>query len=318
LDDIHNAEPGRFAVQDGFFLRVCAKAVNNPEKDYVVLLDEFNRCNVPKVMGDLLTTMERSKRAKWDEKKSAWDLDPCQVVTLPASKRLFFVPENVYVVATMNSTDRSVAPLDSALRRRFAFHRCWPMGFRPEDEANKKVDCVLKASTNVDVAHPSRKVFGESVEAWVAINEALKEKGGPDALLGHSYLMDLADDLGKFSGGEKDDAARHVWVEHHWNHHILPQLADVLVTHTIESLLETKDAKPAAILGIKIGERSIVQPTETAREGRGQYGTLVLRLGPPKQAVAPKVPPLPTGENQSSSADGVVGLPEAGNSNLTK
>jgi hypothetical protein len=299
LDDIHNAEPGRFAVQDGFFLRVCAKAVNNPEKDYVVLLDEFNRCNVPKVMGDLLTTMERSKRAEWHAEKNAWDLRRCQVVTLPASKRLFFVPENVYVVATMNSTDRSVAPLDSALRRRFAFHRCWPLGFGPQDNRTDEGDkgnqnevtdekakvekarverVVTEAKEKIGKDDGSIKAFNASVEAWVKINTLLLKAGGPDALLGHSYLMDLADDLGKLSGVETDGATPHLWVEHHWNHHILPQLADVLVTHSLESLLETKAAEAGEILKIKVGERRIVQPAETVRDGRGQYGTLVLRL----------------------------------------
>ncbi len=336
----------RFAVQDGFFLRVCAVAVNNPDKDYVVLLDEFNRCNVPKVMGDLLTTIERSKRAEWTSKngKEAWDLSRCQVVTLPVSKRLFFVPENVYVVATMNSTDRSVAPLDSALRRRFAFHRCWPMGFDPQnnrtdeaDEGNKneptdekakvekakvekvkvekarveKVDRVVtEAENKIGKDKLPIDVFKASVEAWVRINTLLLKAGGPDALLGHSYLMDLADDLGKLSGVEKDGATPHLWVEHHWNHHILPQLADVLITHTLESLLETKAAEAGEILKIKVGERRIVQPTATTRESRGQYGTLVLRLEESsEQADAPKVATLlKTGDNKSTSGDGLPRL----------
>jgi|GEM_PF-6360529 len=114
---------GNFTVADGFFLNVCKEAVQNPSKDFLVLLDEINRCNIPSVFGDLLTAIERSKRATWDNDNQCWNLDKAQTITLAISKRQFFVPENVYVVGTMNTTDRSVAPMDMALRRRFAFHR---------------------------------------------------------------------------------------------------------------------------------------------------------------------------------------------------
>ena len=122
---------GNFSVQDGFFLNVCKEAVQNPSKDFLVLLDEINRCNIPSVFGDLLTAIERSKRAVWinptnEEANGHWDLSDAQTITLAISKRKLFVPENVYVVGTMNTTDRSVAPMDMALRRRFAFHRIEP------------------------------------------------------------------------------------------------------------------------------------------------------------------------------------------------
>ncbi len=275
MDDVHRAGSGGFGVQDGFFLRVCAEAVNHPEYDYVVLLDEFNRCNIPKVMGDLLTTMERSKRAKWKPEEEAWDISRCQVVTLPASKRLFFVPDNLYVVATMNSTDRSVAPLDSALRRRFAFHRCWPLGFTPGKQDNQTRTSAEKvASVKQGLGHlnDSDGVFKQSVEAWVGINKILLAAGGPDALLGHSYLSDLAEDLLKSESGSQNQTT---WVEHHWNHHILPQLADVLATHSLESLVK---GDKHGILEIKVGAREIVRVPETTGTDREQRGALVLRL----------------------------------------
>ena len=68
-----------------------------------MLLDEINRCNVPKVLGDLLTTVENSKRLPWNEELAAWDYRSSGIVTLPYSERLFSVPENVYIVGTMNT-----------------------------------------------------------------------------------------------------------------------------------------------------------------------------------------------------------------------
>jgi MoxR-like ATPase len=231
------AESGDFTIQDGFFLRVCAEAVNNPKSDYLVLLDEINRCNVPKVMGDLLTTIERSKRATWDIENHVWDLSKCQVVTLPSSKRLFFVPENIYIVATMNTTDRSVAPLDSALRRRFAFIRLWPKGF---DTHTHQSDEVIKAWENEfrddhktpvgKLLNEKNKAFNQSLNAWVHLNEGLHEKG-PDAMLGHSYLFDLAEDIHTLP----QDVDEKELVIHHWTYHILPQLIDIAITNHFET-----------------------------------------------------------------------------------
>ena len=59
-----------------------SKALRHPNTPYVVLLDELNRYNIPKVMGDLITTMEVSKRAKWDALNERWDLSSAQVVTV--------------------------------------------------------------------------------------------------------------------------------------------------------------------------------------------------------------------------------------------
>ena len=235
LPGIHFDTPSAgFAMQDGFFLRVCAHAVNHPKEHFVVLLDEINRCNVPKVLGDLLTTIERSKRARWVEDEDHWDLGDCQVVTLPGSKRLFFVPDNVFVVATMNTTDRSVAPLDAALRRRFAFHRCWPLGFGEQSGAGTvAVDDVLKLlRAEAGMKNDDRGVFEESVRAWAELNVLLQKHGGPDAMLGHSYLFDLAGDL------ERTPEDAEALLQHHWNHHILPQLVDAVVSNNLEQLLK--------------------------------------------------------------------------------
>ena len=112
---------GGFHLRDGFIRRVVDRAEKDPGRDYLILLDELNRSNVPKVLGDLILTMERTKRSKWNATSNQWEGGTS--VTLPYSQTTFRMPSNIYILATMNTSDRSIAPLDVALRRRFAFVR---------------------------------------------------------------------------------------------------------------------------------------------------------------------------------------------------
>ena len=100
------------ALEDGLFKRVCRAAQANPGRPYLLLIDEINRGNVAKIMGELLTLLERDKRGL--------------TLTLPQSKETFSVPPNVFLLGTMNTADRSIKLLDAALRRRFAFIECMP------------------------------------------------------------------------------------------------------------------------------------------------------------------------------------------------
>jgi len=165
---------GEFRVVDGFFLRVCARAAADPQRDFIVLLDELNRANVPKILGDLLTTLEASRRAKWDPDAERWDTRDAQLVTLPYSSRTLFVPENIYIIATVNGTDRSLAPLDDAVRRRFASLRAEPLSL---DTLRAKLPDELSAS----------------ISLWTDLNGiVLRTALGPNGVLGHSYFFQMA------------------------------------------------------------------------------------------------------------------------------
>jgi hypothetical protein len=235
-----------FTVHDGFFVRMCREAVHFPDRTFVVLLDEINRCNIPKVMGDLLTTLEPSKRAKWVTPKDGapgfWDTSKAQMVTLPYSQRSFFVSDNIIVVGTMNTTDRSVAPMDAALRRRFAFARVYPLGFTAAgfDDGDEAVN---NAVAELEDAVPA------SWALWRELNRYLQSKFGDDAMLGHSYLHALKDALtydNKQLLAESSDQGNSI-VRSHWNLYIFPQLIDVLVSNDlVERVIKTDkgDDKP--------------------------------------------------------------------------
>lgn len=98
---------GRFEVKDGCFYRLCRKALANPQQDYFLVIDEINRGNLSKILGELMMLIETDKRG--------------ESLTLAYSEEPFTVPPNLYLIGTMNTADRSLSLVDYALRRRFAF-----------------------------------------------------------------------------------------------------------------------------------------------------------------------------------------------------
>ena len=131
------------------------------KKPYVLIIDEINRGNISKIFGELITLIEPSKRAGRDEALS---------VILPYSKESFSVPDNVYLIGTMNTADRSLASLDIALRRRFEFVEMPP---RPDLLNNKIISGVN---------------IGELLKV---MNERIEILLGREHCLGHAYFMAL-------------------------------------------------------------------------------------------------------------------------------
>lgn len=105
---------GGFKVEQGPFLKFCQLAHQDLENPYVVLIDEINRGHLGRIFGELMLLLEGDKR------------DPSWAVNLTYSPNPFWIPPNVYVIGTMNTADRSLALVDYALRRRFAFHDVRP------------------------------------------------------------------------------------------------------------------------------------------------------------------------------------------------
>jgi len=98
-----------FALKPGKFVEFCRQAESDPERTYVFIIDEINRGNLSKILGELMVLIEPDKRdADW-------------AMPLASGRAPFFVPSNVYLLGLMNTADRSLAVVDYALRRRFGF-----------------------------------------------------------------------------------------------------------------------------------------------------------------------------------------------------
>ncbi|MFH2060485.1 MAG: AAA family ATPase [Pseudomonadota bacterium] len=154
-----------YHIENGIFKNIVNKAINDPDKDYAIFIDEINRGNIANIFGELITLIEEDKRKGCDNYIPA---------TLPYSKTEFGVPKNLYIIGTMNTADRSVEALDNALRRRFSF-----LEMNPEPEKLSQEEFVCK---------------GVDLEKLLSvINNRIEKLLDKDYCIGHSYFMNICD-----------------------------------------------------------------------------------------------------------------------------
>ena len=159
---------GRLTLTDGLFLQVVQAAIAQPDVEHVLLIEEINRGNPAQVLGEMLTLLECSKRTRSDAMELAYSRSNGEKV---------YVPENLYVIGTMNVADRSLALVDLALRRRFAFVSLSPC-LNPAWEHW----CSEKGIDAVTIEHIQTRIA--ALNDQIATDRAL----GPQFKIGHSYV----------------------------------------------------------------------------------------------------------------------------------
>ena len=157
-----------YEVKDGIFKKLCEKAKDNNTQitqNYVMIIDEINRGNVANIFGELISLIEDDKRLGAREELRA---------ELPYSHTIFGVPKNVYIIGTMNTADRSVEALDSALRRRFTFKEMMPKAeLVPEENNVRSIFEII--NQRIEVLKDREHQIGHSFFMGVEKEDDLKD-----------------------------------------------------------------------------------------------------------------------------------------------
>lgn len=160
-------EDGGFYLRPGVFYNFCKRAQQHPDGKYFFIIDEINRGNLSKILGELMMLIEKDYRG--------------ETLVLPYNQEEFSVPKNLYIIGMMNTADRSLAMMDYALRRRFSFFDMKP-GFSTDG-----FKAYQRSLAN--------EYFDKLVSAIIDLNKVIESDDslGSGFCIGHSYLCNKTD-----------------------------------------------------------------------------------------------------------------------------
>lgn len=185
----YRPDGAEFKLTEGIFYRFCQTAASHPDKEYFFIIDEINRGNMSKILGELMMLIEKDYRGT--------------SATLAYDGRAFSVPENLYIIGMMNTADRSLAMIDYALRRRFSFFEVEP-GFHSEGFQNYQ---SAFANETFDALIDQIKSLNKEILADPSLGRGFR--------IGHSY----------FCGRENGECTAD-WMRSVVEFDILPMLAE--------------------------------------------------------------------------------------------
>ena len=180
LNDDAEAGEIQYEIRPGVFKELCRKARLAPDQRFAMVIDEINRGNISKILGELITLIEADKRDALDGSR------PPAEVTLAYSGEKFAVPANVDIIGTMNTADRSLALLDTALRRRFDFVALMPDTRHEKDPADPDSAPLAGLVVTLDSG------LIDVREMLHRINQRVEALYDRDHCIGHAYFTALA------------------------------------------------------------------------------------------------------------------------------
>lgn len=202
-----------YELREGVFKKFCDQAKDNPKQKFIFIIDEINRAELSAVFGELLFALEyRGKH-----------------INLPHFKDSFSIPENVYIIGTMNNVDKSLVTFDLALRRRFGFFKLMPKLVVIEEVLGETVEEIS---------------LSKYYEKCKKLNDSIKDKLelGEDYQIGQAYFLKIKDFLNKDDKGEliKPAIITSFELEKLWVYNIEPLLEEYLGMSIEDTDIKTK------------------------------------------------------------------------------
>lgn len=201
-----------YTLKEGIFKKICDAAKRNNNKKYILIIDEINRADLSAVFGELMYALEYRN----------------EKITIPNFKEEFTIPDNVYIIGTMNSIDKSLVTFDLALRRRFSFYKVMPQ--------------IPVLNTILAAYQISQKSLSTFLSHCLKLNaqiSGVNEDGdsnaddnalmlGEDYQIGQAYFAKIKDFLETDSSSSKKQDIRPDHMQKLWSYHLLPLLEEYL------------------------------------------------------------------------------------------